>query len=308
MNLGYHHACVADARRVEALQRALRSTIEPGCIAADLGCGTGVLACLAVKAGAARCHAVELGSSIELARELAAANGIADRVILHQADARTLQLEERVDVVVGDVLGVLGVEDSVTRIYADFCRNNLAEEGAVIPNRLEVFAAPVAHPSPPLPAEFWRAERYGLDLSPMLRVAANWPHSTELDPQWLISAGQRVFDLALGRDGTGALAATLRFSAQPGEFNGLAVWFRAHLPDEVLSTAPGDPPMVWRQGFLPVDPPCAVNEGDDVRVELTATPESLRTAMGWNVAVVREGVEIAHRRHHQFFSRTFDLR
>lgn len=308
MNLGYHHACVADARRVEALQRALRATIKPGSIAADLGCGTGVLACLAVKAGAARCHAVELGSSIELARELAQANGIADRVILHQTDARTLQLDEPVDVVVGDVLGVLGVEDSVTRIYADFCRNNLAQDGSVIPSRLEVFAAPCFHPDPPLPASFWRDNRYGLDLSPMVRIAANWPHSTTIEPQWLLAPGQTLFDLALGREGTEGLSAVAQFRLEPSEVNGLAIWFRAHLPDEVLSTAPGDPPMVWRQGFLPVDPPCVLEVGDELRVELTATPETLRTAIGWRTTVLRAGVEIAHRRHHQFFSRTFDLR
>lgn len=308
MNLGYHYACIADSRRVQALERALQRAIEPGSIVADLGCGTGVLACLAVKAGARRCHAIELGSSIELARELAAANGMADRVILHQADVRTIDLDEPVDVVVGDVLGVLGIEDSITRIYGDFCRNNLAPNGVVIPHRLEVFAAPCHHPAPPHPTSFWRAEHYGLDLSPMLRVAANWPHSTDIDPSWLTGATVRLFDLQLGRDGLGPLEATGRSLMTGHELNGIAVWFRAHLPDDVISTAPDEPSLVWRQGFLPIDPPCELEPEDEVNIRLTGSPEAIQTALGWSLTVTRDGEQIADRRHHEFFSRTFDLR
>src|SRR5262249_32506565 len=59
----------------------------------------------------ARVHAVESMPILEQARALAAANGLADRIVFHAADAVELPPAEPVDLVVSDFLGAFLHDD-----------------------------------------------------------------------------------------------------------------------------------------------------------------------------------------------------
>ena len=76
---GYGHM-VADKLRTDAYAQALKHQIKTGDVVADIGTGTGILALLACRFGARRVYAFEPSAIIELAREIAAANGFADRI------------------------------------------------------------------------------------------------------------------------------------------------------------------------------------------------------------------------------------
>src|SRR5438552_5763121 len=97
---------------MEAFERAIRRLVQPGDVVLDLGCGTGILAMLAARRGA-RVHAVESTRVAALALELAAQNGLADRITVHRADAVTLPPVEPVDLVVSDFLGGFLVDDNM---------------------------------------------------------------------------------------------------------------------------------------------------------------------------------------------------
>ena len=87
----------------------LRRALRRGSVVMDLGCGPGVFAVLACKLGARRVYAVEPENVIGLAREIAAANGCADRIEFFDKLSTEITLPEPADVIISDLRGVAGV-------------------------------------------------------------------------------------------------------------------------------------------------------------------------------------------------------
>jgi type I protein arginine methyltransferase len=61
--------------RMDAYAAALRDAVTPNSVVLDIGAGTGIFALLACRYGARRVYAIEPDDAINLAREVAAANG-----------------------------------------------------------------------------------------------------------------------------------------------------------------------------------------------------------------------------------------
>ena len=70
---------------MEAFIRRCAQTIKPGSVVVDMGTGTGIFALLACRLGARRVYAIEPDDAIQVAKEIAAANGCADRIEFMQA-------------------------------------------------------------------------------------------------------------------------------------------------------------------------------------------------------------------------------
>jgi hypothetical protein len=77
--------------RGQNIQQAVRAAVRPGMRVLDAGTGTGLLAFVALQAGAAEAVGVDR-HHIDLAREIAARNGYADRATLVEADLTALEL------------------------------------------------------------------------------------------------------------------------------------------------------------------------------------------------------------------------
>lgn len=105
MEGSYQHTLLRDEGRLDAYAKAIAQAVTPGDVVADLGSGSGVLAFLAVRAGAARVHAVEAQQhAVANLRALLALNDVADRVVVHEADAERWQPPEPIHVVVCELM------------------------------------------------------------------------------------------------------------------------------------------------------------------------------------------------------------
>jgi len=82
--VSFHRMLLNDVVRMEAYRRAIFQTVKRGDTVLDVG--SGILAMLACQAGAGRVYAVEQGPVIAAARELATANGFADRIVFLNQD------------------------------------------------------------------------------------------------------------------------------------------------------------------------------------------------------------------------------
>ena len=71
----------------------------------DVGCGTGVLALFAAKAGARKVYAVEATRAADFARILVKGNKVEDVITVIQSTVEEVELPEKVDVIVSEFLG-----------------------------------------------------------------------------------------------------------------------------------------------------------------------------------------------------------
>ena len=239
---GLQSTMLADGARTSAWIEAVRRTVRPGDVVADLGTGTGILAVAAAQAGARRVFAIEATSMASVARAVAERNGVADRVEVVRGWSSEVDLPERVDVLVSELIGSDPLGERLLDVLAD-SRLRLARPGfRSVPRRLKVVAVPVSVPasrvaratcSPGMASGFRR--RYGIDLSPLSDAAAGRPAVTYLRRAEALRARRLaeprvVVDVDLEADVAPAVEATADFAAaRPGLWNGVLLWFETEL-------------------------------------------------------------------------------
>jgi SAM-dependent methyltransferase len=239
-----HVRLYSDGPRNEAMI-ALLARRAPGARVVEVGCGAGLLACVAARLGARHVLAVEPTPLAEVAARLVAANGLGD--IVEVVRARIEDLPPRpVDLAFSELLnadpfaeGLLPAMDAVATW--------LAPGGRVAPTRLRVWAALARAPSSAREARLARAQvrgigaRYGLAVDTVeacleTRLAYVAATGTEAP----VGPPTLVWDLAVG---TGARPTPVRVhlpAAEPGPVAGVLLWFAADLDEGlVLGNPPG---------------------------------------------------------------------
>ena len=81
-----HVLMLSDHARTLRLPRRATATHAPRKVVAEIGCGSGVLSCFAARAGARHVFAIEETTMIEVAREIAERNGLAERISVHRRE------------------------------------------------------------------------------------------------------------------------------------------------------------------------------------------------------------------------------
>lgn len=280
--LTYHALMLSDVHRMDAYERAIRQLVRPGDVVLDLGSGTGILALLAARRGA-RVHAVESMRVAALAEVLVHENGLADRITVHRADARMLEPQEPVDLVVTECLGSFLVDDNMLPAAAAAARW-LKPGGRFCPSEVRLLVAPIGDVAMPS-VSIWKEPFYGIDLRGAVPFATATCPTANLAPSTLIAqaAIYHRHDLA---DDAPVFDGTLRFVCErDGELAALAGWFEAELaPDIVLSNAPGIETH-WGQLLFPL-PKTRVSRGDEIVVRLSLEGED-----GWRWSGTIAGVE-----------------
>src|SRR2546427_571788 len=103
-----HGGMMADRVRMDAYTHALRQAVKPGSVVLDIGTGTGMFALLACQFGARAVYAVEPdGDALQVAREIAAANGYGARIQFIQDLSTRISVPERADVMISDLRGAV---------------------------------------------------------------------------------------------------------------------------------------------------------------------------------------------------------
>ena len=109
----WHYPMLADSTRNQAYAAAIAAKVRPGDVVLDIGCGAGLTAMLAARAGAKHVYTCEQQPLIaEAATRVIAANGLSDRITVlakwsHQIEIG-VDMPEPADVVVSEIVdGVL---------------------------------------------------------------------------------------------------------------------------------------------------------------------------------------------------------
>jgi protein arginine N-methyltransferase 1 len=281
-----HGMMLADRRRTSAYLAALRHAVRAGDIVVDVGSGTGIFAVEACRAGARRVHAIEPGLIARVARQVVVGNGCADRVEILEQLSSDVTLGERADVVILDVRGVL--PDDQIWIAHDARARLLREGGRIIPESDTLWAAPVdADALYDQHVRAWDADVDGLDLAPLREKAVRRWYKCRTQPEQLVAAAARLGTILYAQAGTGEFHGTAEWTlASSRAVHGVVVWFESQLDAErQLSNRPGEPELLYGQGFFPLEQPRVLAAGARVQFALRAARTDSGHEWKWQVKV-----------------------
>ncbi len=282
---------LADRVRTEAYVRALRQAVTPGCTVLEIGSGTGLFAMLARRWGAGRVFAVEVLDTIDLAPEIAEANGLADGIEFMRGFSTRLNLPTRADVLISDLRGTLPLHQMHIPSIIDARERLLAPGGVQIPFQDRIRGSVVEAPSmfrrllgP------WETDRFDIDHAVVRKIAANtwrrWHQDDMGDARSLTSPADWVtIDYTRVRDPH--CSGDLRWTVErAGTAHGLNFWFDATLlPGIEYSTSPEESELVYGNAFFPLERPVEVLEGDEIHCSLRADLIGGRYVWTWRTAI-----------------------
>lgn len=274
-SINAYGSMIRDKRRMDAFTDALRGAIQPGSVVLDIGAATGILSFLACQFGAARVYAVEPDKSIDVARACAEAIAGAERITWIKDLSTNIDLPEKVDVVVGDLHGVLPFFKGNLDSLADARKRHLKPGGRMIPSRDVLHAVPAQAPDEYLNLQDpWQQNAYGLDFSIARPYISNtwWrAKSAPVLPENLLASSLCWGEVPYAKADIPGLDKTLEWRLErEGTLHGLYVWFDGDLGDGIgYSNAPQLPEMVYGRAFFPLEEGVPVEPGDRLCTQLT---------------------------------------
>ncbi len=291
----WHFPMLNDLERNDAFAVALERVMIPGAHVLDIGSGTGLLAMMAARAGAASVTTCEQNPMLaELARRIIAQHGFSDVITVISKRSTDLvvgvDMAQRADLVVSEIVDCGLIGEGVLPTVAHARDHLLAPHGTLLPEGAHLFGALLDSPAVAGLNRVRSAGGFDLDLLNSLSTPGHFPVRLPTWPHRLLSptAALGSFDFRFGPTGDGSQETEVQVT-ESGTAHGLAVWFELVLGGGiVLRNSPENLASHWMQAFVSFDEPVELRAGDHFRVELAWQRERLY-ARGINVMSMMEG-------------------
>ncbi len=263
---------LADLDRVHAFRTALSQAVHPGDVVVDIGTGTGLLALFAIQLGASRVYAIEQGDIVNVAEEVVAQNGIStEQIRFLKGHSSRVELPERVDLVVAELIGSFGLEESIIPALSDARERFLKPGGRLLPSWLDLYVAPTEEGETQRRWQRVLAAEHGLDFTPMSSLSQHRPIHMWADPSKLLAKGVPVFRCDFRDHSTATVLEgdTTIEMARSGQLCGWMGWFMAGYEDRsFLSTQPPIAGSSWENVLFPSGDPIPVVSGQTATIKL----------------------------------------
>lgn len=285
----WHFTMLHDTQRNDAFERALREVVRPGQRVLDIGTGSGLLAMMAARAGAGEVIACEAVPAIAAkAREIVAANGLADRVrIVAKPSTRLVpgvDLSGPADVLVSEIFDAALIGEGALATFEDAWARLLAPDAVAIPRSGRILAQPVR--SPGLREALTVGEVSGFDLSGFNEFASRYLPTTNLPPFGFDALADPVelfsVDFSARRHAPAERSIVVE-ARQDGPVDAILVWCEIALTPSIgCDNAPGrgDGPSHWGQMVQLVHPGRRVRAGDAMTLVARHDTQSLVVGLG----------------------------
>jgi type I protein arginine methyltransferase len=284
---------IADTGRMTANVQALKQAIKPGSVVLDVGAGTGIFSMLACQMGASKVYAIEPDeAAVQLGQAIAKANGYADTIEFIQNFSTEVNLPERVDVVISDMRGILPLYQQHLPAIQDVRKRFLKPEGILIPQCDRIWATIIAAPeldqslSSP-----WNDQPFGFDLTLANSFITNQLRNVnaKVEPKMFLVEPQLWTTLNYLTIAESSFSSELCWHAtKSGLASGLCLWFDTTLFDKIgFSNEPGQPALIYGQGFFPFSKPTEIAPGDRINVNIKANLVGDDYVWSWQTQVFR---------------------
>jgi len=293
--LDEHYGYLSDRVKLGRYQAAIDRLVRPEHIVLDLGCGSGLLGLMALRAGAAKVLFVEEAAIIEVARQTVAAAGFADKAEFFQVNSFELALPEPVDIVICDHVGYFGFDYGILELLADAKQRFLKTNGIIVPAQIELRLAPVESITCRKLVGQWRDGSVPGEYSWLDTAAANTRHAVRFERDDLLAEEETLATLELGAEAPPFLSWSVEFSAKrDGTLDGVAGWFDCRLFDDVhMTSSPiADEHLDRPQAFFPLHVPVNVTAGERIRVTMMARHQD--HVIAWVIDLPDAGKRFSH--------------
>lgn len=273
----WHLEMLADGARNQLYDKAIRAAVFEGATVLDIGTGSGLLAMMAVRAGAAKVIACEMVPTLaDIAREVVKDNGFEDKITIINKKSTDLKmgedLDEKVDIVVSEILDVGLLGEGVIPSVRDALAN-LAKPGAkLVPQGADIYVQLIEtsykHKLNPL------KELEGFDLSAFGAYIAETTYSRvvfDFEPHRKLSMPVKALSFDFSNPGPRVLNNEAKTTAikvpvtASGTCYGVAFWFELHLFDDIKASSGSDGELLhWGQAMRYFTEPLEVREGETI--------------------------------------------
>lgn len=250
---GILYQVLMDKERTLKFKKAIENVTRNGDIAIDIGTGSGILACFAIMSGAKFVYAIEMDpSNYKAAERVIKDNNMMDVIKLIQGDALKVELPERVDIVICELMSTALLDEPQLKLMNHAVKNYLKKGGITIPERAITFGECVRT----------NCHRYGLKLRvPQYEWSWITPRSKK------ISKKIKLFEMDFRTINKEYIhcSGTIEVIRQ-SLLNGMKLSTRTFLTDDIMhDSSMGFCPQI----VIPTINEIAVNPGDKVNYKLS---------------------------------------
>ncbi len=258
--LSIQRGMLADSARTRAFQKAIQEVVKPGDVVLDVGTGTGILSFFAARAGAKKVYAVDYSDVIHLARQLAAANGLADKIEFIKGRVEEIEVPQKVPVIVSEWIGAFLLNESMFLSYLDARDRFLQPGGTAIPSRARMYLYPLDDSTLYVDhgLGYWERPVWGLDY----KKAAEWEMNNleyeirDLHHLSALAEPRQISDIDCVHATANEFSVdtSVEFSVERDGFvHGFGGYFDLDLsPSVTLDTSPFSLQTHWKQAYFPI--------------------------------------------------------
>jgi len=293
---------LSDPVRFHAYQAALEQVCS-GQVVCEIGVGFGALSLMALRLGASHVYGIdEDADALQLASQVISRNGFdQDRFTAVRGHSTRVELPERVDVVIADILDLAALGKNIYAVLED-ARRRFAKAAAVfVPSEIELRVALVRPREFQAQCEFWDADlfcKFDMDFGDVVPLLRNRKHMLELRPDEVASEWK-----TLGRveptdpSSDHSPGPTILEVRKPGRIDGICFAYDVALIDGVrIGNLPVDTATGPEQGFQPFPERIVCGEGDLVAIGVGGSALDLDLASKIEIVPAPSAAEFLARR------------
>lgn len=288
-----YYQMLTDPLKMEAYVRALERAVKPGMTVLDAGAGLGIFGILAARLGAKRVWAIENRPVINIARQLADANGVGAAMRFLRGDLSDPEIATqvgKVDLVVSEFIGDEIFDEGLLAKSVWMRDSFLGGAGSLLPKRLQAFFVPIecqvaaTRQHNKVQNVQQAAQQYDIDLGAVVEMVITEglrndfsdrlyvPSFAEISAEEMrfLAEPTMFFDMQLDECKSAFVISKSSVEATShGRLDGVLLFFKVHLDDEVsFSSAPWLRRTHWPQIIYLARGGRSVDAGDVIRVSI----------------------------------------